>query len=132
MDGRPRALIYEELVADFQRPRAGQHHWRPSPTPRASWPVEASEDPKTQEIRLAQQPPATTGIRYPRAAGVSYNARQVAKVYGCPVDHYDGSGVRVGIVELGGGYIGSDMVAAGLNPDKVTVIGVAGGSSQSD
>ena len=76
-------------------------------------------------------PPITTGIRFPRAGGTSYLARDVARAYGAPIEDYDGRGVTVGIIELGGGYDPQDMAQAGL-VDNVTVVGVDGGRSQSD
>lgn len=128
--------IWEQLWGEKRTP-PGAHHWREEqPTealpgtqlrgPRAPRPT-----PFPRESRVSQSPPITTGIRYPRAAGVSYTARQVAKAYGAPVDTYDGSGVTVGIIELGGGFTASDLTAAGL-PNHVTVVGVDGGSSQPD
>lgn len=77
-------------------------------------------------------PPITTGIaRAHSGVSVSYTAAQVAKAYNAPMAQYDGTGQTVGIVELGGGYIASDMVAAKL-PDHVTVVSVDGGRSQDD
>ncbi len=70
--------------------------------------------------------------RRPRAAGVSYNPRQVAAAYGCPIGKFDGTGVTVGIIELGGGYNPADMTAMGLLTSNVTVVGVDGGKSTSD
>ena len=82
---------------------------------------------------LPSQPPY---IRRPLAAAVSYNAREVAKAYGCPVDDHDGTGVTIGIVELGGGYDAADLEATaaglGIPVANVTVVGVDGATSQSD
>ena len=84
-------------------------------------------------IALPTQPPY---IRRPRAAAVSYDARAVAEAYGCPVGKYDGSGVTIGIVELGGGYNADDLKAyaqrLGLPEATVTVVGVDGATSTSD
>ena len=49
-----------------------------------------------------EQPERTSRARYPRAAHVSYTPRQVAAAYGCPIDRYDGTGVTIGVIELGG------------------------------
>lgn len=78
-----------------------------------------------------EQPTITTGIRYPRAASVSYTARQVATAYGAPVGTYDGSGTTIGIIELGGGFTASDLTMAGLSA-TVTIVDVDGGVSKSD
>lgn len=117
-----RLPIFEEVLAVFRGRR------RPSPHPRHA----QQGDPPTQEITLAQRLPVTTGIRRPRAVNISYTAREVAKAYNVPLDRFDGSGVTVGIVELGGGYNAADLTQAGLNPFGVAVIGVDGGSSTSD
>lgn len=76
--------------------------------------------------------PLTSRVRRPHAAGVSYNPRQVAAAYGAPIGQYDGTGVTVGVVELGGGYNAADLQALGLNPANVTVVGIDGGKSKSD
>lgn len=75
---------------------------------------------------------ATSHIRRPHAGGVSYNPRAVAAAYGCPVDQHDGSGVVIGVIELGGAYNASDMQAMGLGAVDVTVIGVDGATPRSD
>jgi kumamolisin len=75
---------------------------------------------------------ATSYVRRPAAAGVSYSPRQVAEAYNCPISQFDGTGVTVGIVELGGGYNASDLTSMGLPTSNVTVIGVDGGKSASD
>jgi kumamolisin len=75
---------------------------------------------------------ATSYTRRPRAGGVSYSPRQVAAAYNCPIDQYDGTGVTVGIIELGGGYNAADLAAMGLNASNVTVVGVDGAKSASD
>lgn len=74
---------------------------------------------------------ATSYARRPRAGGVSYNPRQVAAAYNCPISQFDGTGVTVGIIELGGGYNAADLAAMGLKAN-VTVVGVDGASSKSD
>ena len=84
-------------------------------------------------IALPTQPPY---IRRPLAAAISYDARQVARAYGCPVDQHDGTGVTIGIIELGGGYNAGDLAAyaqrLGVPEANVTVIGVDGATSTSD
>ncbi len=74
---------------------------------------------------------AASYVRRPRASGVSYNPRQVAAAYNCPISQYDGTGVTVGIIELGGGYNAADLTTMGLHAN-VTVIGVDGATSKSD
>lgn len=74
----------------------------------------------------------TSCIRRPHTTATGYTARQVAKAYNCPIDVADGSGVTVGIIELGGAYNAADMAKAGLNGANVTVIPVAGGKPKSD
>jgi kumamolisin len=71
-------------------------------------------------------------IRFPRAVGASYKPRQVATAYGCPIGQYDGSGVTIGVIELGGGFSASDLGALGLSADNVTVVPVDTGRSTSD
>lgn len=70
-------------------------------------------------------------IRYPRAASTSYSPRTVATAYGCLLERFDGSGVTVGVIELGGGFNASDLTKLGLR-DNVTAVGVDGGQSKSD
>lgn len=50
----------------------------------------------------------------------------VAQAYGAPMSQYDGAGVTIGIVSLGGGYRASDLTARGLNPARVTLVNVDG------
>ncbi len=66
------------------------------------------------------------------AAGTSYTPRQVAQAYGCPVDRWDGTGVTIGVIELGGGYNPDDMAALKLPTGNVTVVSVDGATSRSD
>jgi kumamolisin len=111
--------VFEDAwAATRPRPAGGRHRWL--------------DEPRTEEIELASQPPITTGMRRPRAASTSYNARDVAKAYNAPLGQYDGTGLTVGIVELGGGYNAGDMSKAGLTSSKVTAVPVAGGKSKSD
>lgn len=56
----------------------------------------------------------------------SYTARQIATVYGCPVDQFDGMGVTIGIIQLGGALNQNDFAMAGLGPVNVTVVSVDG------
>lgn len=71
-------------------------------------------------------------IRRPHASSQGFNARDVAKAYGCPIDKADGSGVTVGIVELGGAYSASDLTSLGLNAANVMVVPISGGKPKSD
>jgi kumamolisin len=48
------------------------------------------------------------GAKKASSAGVSYTPRQVAQLYGFPLD-VDGTGQTVGILELGGGYKAADL-----------------------
>jgi kumamolisin len=52
----------------------------------------------------------------------------VSAFYGYP--DVSGAGVTVGIVCLGGGYTGSDLQQAGINPNRVTFAGIDGGTNQ--
>ena len=56
---------------------------------------------------------------------VSFFPREVAKLYGFPTD-VDGTGQTVAIIELGGGYLESDLKAAGIDPSKVSSVSVQG------
>lgn len=75
---------------------------------------------------------STSRIRFPRVAGTSYTARQVALAYGCPVDRFDGTGVTIGVIELGGAVNLADLKTAGLPTGNITVVGVDGGQAVSD
>lgn len=106
-------------------PKTGGRHRRTSP-----------ESPLLpEESRLSKTSKPTTPppyIRRPRTSQpASMTAQQVAKAYNLPTG-YDGSGVTVGIIELGGAYTASDLTQAGLNPKNVTVVSVDGGQQQSD
>lgn len=74
----------------------------------------------------------TSRIRKPHTTNISYTPRQVATVYGCPIDQFDGTGVTIGVIELGGGYNAADLKSLGLPAGNVTVVGVDGGTSESD
>ena len=71
-------------------------------------------------------------IRRPHSSASGYSARDVAKAYNCPVDHADGTGVTIGVIELGGAYNSRDLVAMGLNSGNVIVVNVVGGKPKSD
>jgi kumamolisin len=125
--------VWEQMWRD-RKPTPGRHNWVDEPPTDAlpsRGPARPRPTPYVRESRVSQQPPITTGIRLPHAAGLSYTARQVAKAYNAPVDSYDGTGQKIGIVELGGGFTAADLVAAGL-PNRVTVLGVDGGTSKPD
>jgi kumamolisin len=92
-------------------------------------------DPASKESTSVSSPGhysrTPAGLRFPRAASTSYAARQVAAAYGCPVDRYNGAGIKVGIIELGGGFSPADMTTARL-ANRVTVVSVDGGKPVSD
>lgn len=71
-------------------------------------------------------------IRRPHAAASGYNARQVAACYNCPITQYDGTGITVGVIELGGAWNPSDFQALGLSTANVTVVSVDGSQPVSD
>lgn len=81
-----------------------------------------------------QRPVAQPHFRlHPRAGGpVSYTPPQVAKAYNFPTNK--GVGQTIAIVELGGGYNGSDLLAywklIGVPPMLVTAVGVGGAKNQ--
>lgn len=79
---------------------------------------------------LKRKPRFSTYIRRPHRAASGYKATQVSAAYGLPAG--DGTGITVGVIELGGGYNASDLTAMGLNATNVSVVGVAGGSSVPD
>ena len=70
-----------------------------------------------------------------RAVSHSYTPPQVAQAYGIPAS-LDGSGVTVGIIELGGAFSQTDldvyMSQLGLPHNTVQVVNSAGGSQQPD
>lgn len=70
--------------------------------------------------------------RRPRAAAVAYEPRQVAAAYGCPITEFDGTGVTIGVIELGGAVELADLGALGLHTADVTVVKVAGAKPKSD
>lgn len=113
-----RLPLYDEVAARLlMDPRDP----RPRPYPRAP-----------EETSTVSRPLNTPGIVHPRATPSSaYLARTVAKAYNCPVDSYDGTGVTIGIIELGGGFNPADMHKAGLST-TVVAISVSGGQSKSD
>lgn len=78
----------------------------------------------------AQNPPPY--IRHAATTKASYVARQVAVAYGAPLERYDGSGVTIGVIELGGAYNPGDMTAVNLPTQNVTVVPVDGATPTSD
>jgi kumamolisin len=66
----------------------------------------------------------------PHAAGISYNANDVAKMYKYPTG-VDGTGQCIGIIELGGGYRAADMknyfIKLGLPLPSIKSVSVDGG-----
>lgn len=64
-----------------------------------------------------------TAIRYPHSARpAALSPRKVAKAYGYPIDRYTGRGQTVGIIELGGGFRASQILAY-LQSQGVTYAG---------
>lgn len=82
-------------------------------------------------------PKFDTYIRLPHSAVNGYSAAQVAKAYNLPTG-FDGTGVTVGIIELGGAYNAADLTALGgivgvnLDPTNVTVVEVQNTAPVSD
>lgn len=72
-----------------------------------------------------------THLRHPHVNPSGYKASQVAAAYNVPKG-FDGTGMTVGIIELGGAWTSSDGTTAGINTGNVTVVDVAGGSPVSD
>lgn len=62
-------------------------------------------------------------------AGVSYTPKQLAGIYGFPKG-YDGTGQKVAVIELGGGYVQADLDkyfhSLGLTVKPVIFVGVSG------
>jgi kumamolisin len=76
-------------------------------------------------------------IRRPRSTSAPFtSARDVARAYNYPLDSADGSGLTVGIIELGGAVGGSDLrtylMDRGLEVPTVVSVNVAGGRPVSD
>ena len=89
----------------------------------------------TAVLGLDNRPQARSRVRKPqsRAAAVSYTPIDLAKVYRFPSDT-DGSGQRIAIVELGGGFAQSDLAeyfgGLGIPTPTVTAVGVDGADNQ--
>lgn len=74
----------------------------------------------------------TTYTRRPHAATSGLTARAVAAAYNCPISTADGTGITVGVIELGGAWNPADFQALGLNAANVTVVPVDGAQPVSD
>lgn len=65
-------------------------------------------------------------------AGVSYTPKQLAGIYGFPKG-FDGTGQKVAVIELGGGYVQSDLDvyfhSLGLTVKPVIFVGIQGGKN---
>jgi kumamolisin len=91
----------------------------------------------TAVLGLDDRPQARTQFRYVPAAAVntSYTPPQLGTVYSFP-EGSDGSGQTIAIIELGGGYVPSDLDAyfagLGIPTPSVTAVGVDGGSNAPD
>jgi kumamolisin len=86
----------------------------------------------TPKYRQAPEHERSSYIRRPRASATGYAARDVARAYGCPIDAADGTGLTIGVIELGGAYTASDLAALGLPTVNITTVNVAGGKPVSD
>jgi kumamolisin len=80
-------------------------------------------------LGLDNRPQAQAHFRVGAAAAasaISYSPRQVAELYQFPLD-VDGTGETVGILELGGGYLASDLKTyfSGLGIEEPDVISVS-------
>ena len=71
-------------------------------------------------------------VRHATTPEASYDARQVATAYGAPIDRFDGTGVTIGVIELGGAYNASDLESLKLPAQNVTVVPVDGATPTSD
>jgi len=91
----------------------------------------------TAVLGLDNRPQARTQFRYVPAAAVntSYTPPQLGTVYSFP-EGTDGSGQTIAIIELGGGYVQSDLdtyfAGLGIPTPSVTAVGVDGGSNAPD
>jgi len=80
-----------------------------------------------------ERPQARAHFRWSvRPAAVSYTPVQVARAYDFP-SGVDGTGQTVGLIELGGGFVQSDLdtyfSSLGLTSPKVTAVSVDGGAN---
>ena len=91
----------------------------------------------TAVLGLDNRPQARAQFRYVPAAAVntSYTPPQLGAVYSFP-EGTDGSGQTIAIIELGGGYVQSDLdtyfAGLGIPTPSVTAVGVDGGSNAPD
>lgn len=91
----------------------------------------------TAVLGLDDRPQARTLFRYVPSAAVStsYTPPQLGTVYSFP-EGTDGSGQTIAIIELGGGYVQSDLdtyfAGLGIPTPSVTAVGVDGGSNAPD
>jgi kumamolisin len=91
----------------------------------------------TAVLGLDDRPQARAQYRYVPAAAVntSYTPPQLGTVYSFP-EGTDGSGQTIAIIELGGGYVQSDLDTyfseLGIPTPSVTAVGVDGGSNAPD
>lgn len=91
----------------------------------------------TAVLGLDDRPQARAQFRYVPAAAVntSYTPPQLGTVYAFP-EGTDGSGQTIAIIELGGGYVQSDLDAyfreLGIPTPRVTAVGVDGGANAPD
>lgn len=75
-------------------------------------------------------------IRYPHAQAVALTPRQVAAAYHFPLSTATGKGYVGGIIELGGGYLASQVAqyfsAVGMPMPNFVSVPVAGGTNKQD
>jgi kumamolisin len=89
----------------------------------------------TAVLGLDDRPQARTQFRIalPAAVTTSYTPPQLGTIYDFPANT-DGSGQRIAIIELGGGYEQSDLdtyfAGLGVPAARVTAVGVDGGANQ--
>jgi kumamolisin len=86
-------------------------------------------------LGLDDRPQARTHVRRvrrPRAVTLSYTPPQIAQLYGFPRG-VDGSGETIALIELGGGFVQSDLDAyfraLGLSTPAVVSVSVAGAAN---
>ncbi len=81
-------------------------------------------------LGLDNRPQAEAHFR-PAAQGTGFLPNQLGRIYQFPAG--DGAGQTIGLIELGGGYLDSDVAAAfgamGLTAPNVVAVGVDGGTN---
>jgi kumamolisin len=85
-------------------------------------------------LGLDRRPVAKPHFRFPRARpSTTFTPLQLGELYRFPADT-DGTGQSIAIIELGGGYVQSDLdtyfSGLGVRPPSITVVPIDGGSNQ--